>query len=239
MTAGRSNIAVHRHALPPQLFRRLARPVEAVGTEFLVDGKSYTTTFWFPTRSEPTNLVEEAIVRLRSLIRLGGRCAGTEWWLGRLEPGKAIPMHFDRDLSLDRKTGRVVHPLWSSVLYLNRFDSAPTVILDQVLGPDGKSLVPPEPRSGKAVDAIPNHYVVFSGDLRHGVPAHLGRHAAPKPSGRTAKSRLRLTLLVNYWETRPSPPICRDYDGAIYPALQGRGPSRTAATSRPPRARER
>jgi hypothetical protein len=27
---------------------------------------------------------------------------------------------------------------------------------------------------------------------------------------------MRLTLLVNYWDRRPMPPICFDYDGAIY-----------------------
>jgi hypothetical protein len=32
-------------------------------------------------------------------------------------------------------------------------------------------------------------------------------------------SELRLTLLINYWDRRPMPPNCRDYDGTIYPAI--------------------
>ena len=30
----------------------------------------------------------------------------------------------------------------------------------------------------------------------------------------------RLTLLINYWDRRPLPPVCRDYDGTVYKALQ-------------------
>jgi len=47
----------------------------------------------------------------------------------------------------------------------------PTIVLDQVLGPGGKSWVPPQVKSGKSLDAVPNEYAVFRGDLRHGVIA--------------------------------------------------------------------
>jgi len=212
-------IVVHRNSLPISLFRRLVRAVLEVGDERLQ--KSYVTNFWFPLDTKPGNLVEEVISRLCPLVRPGPQCIGVEWWLGRLAYGQPLSLHFDRDMTFQKQTGQVVHPLWSSILYLNRFPSSPTVIFDQVLGPDQKSLVPPEPKSGKAVDPVPNQYVVYSGNLRHGVMA---KQAASAPAGRSRKPGkspgLRLTLLINYWDRRPLPPVCRDYDGTVYGALQ-------------------
>src|SRR6266850_3773725 len=122
-------IVLHSDALPAPLFRRLVRAVREVGTERLKE--SYKTNFWFAMDARPSNIVEEVIARLTRLVQPGPRCAGAEWWLGRLAYGKSLSMHFDRDLTLEKRTGRVVHPLWASILYLNRFPSSPTVILDQ------------------------------------------------------------------------------------------------------------
>src|SRR6267143_180746 len=133
-------IDLYSDVLPVALFRRLSRSVRAVGTERLEN--SYRTNFWFALDAPPRNVVEEAIVRLWRVVRPGPRCIGAEWWLGRLAYGQSLPMHFDRDMTLERRTGQVAHPLWSSILYLNRFPSSPTVILDQVLGRDRRSLVP-------------------------------------------------------------------------------------------------
>jgi len=216
-------INLFEDALPRPLFQRLARAVRAVGTEGMEGMGSYNTTFWFPRDAKPTNIVEECVSKLAALVRPGPRCIGLEWWLGRLKYGESLPFHTDRDRSLRKQTGQVVHPLWSSILYLNRFPSSPTIVYDQVLSPDGKSWVPPEPKFGKTLDAVPNHYATFRGDLRHGVVAN---GAAQKPAGRSRKTtkppELRLTLLVNYWDRRPMPPNCRDYDGTVYSALQKR-----------------
>src|SRR6266850_634165 len=161
-------IILCRNALQTPLFRRLARAVQAIGSERIKENGSYTTTFWFPSGAKPTNVVEEAIIKLRPLVRPGVKCIGMEWWLGRLKSGESLGLHFDRDLSLHKQTGQIVHPLWSSILYLNWFAYSPTLILDQVLGPDGKSMSPPEAIFGRAIDAIPNAYVAFRGNLRHG-----------------------------------------------------------------------
>src|SRR5690349_6891027 len=211
-------------ALPNPLFRRLGRALGAVGTERMEDMGSYSTTFWFPVGTKPRNVVEEAVTLLFTVVQPGPECIGMEWWLGRLKRGESLPFHTDRDRSLRKETGQIVHPLWSSILYLNRFPASPTIVLDQVLSPDGKSWIPPKADSGRTVDAVPNHYVVFRGDLRHGVvaqstqsdgqPENVQAEEAKKPG------ELRLTLLVNYWDRRPAPPNCRDYDGTIYPALQ-------------------
>ena len=208
-----------KDALPNPLFRVLAGAVQAVGTERMENMGSYNTTFWFPLGAKPTNIAEEGISKLCAVVRPGPRCIGMEWWLGRLKYGESLPFHTDRDRSLQKQTGQIVHPLWSSILYLNRFPSAPTIVLDQVLGPGGKSWVPPRAKSGKSLDAVPNEYAVFRGDLRHGVIAK--EAAPPSRSRKTKKSlELRLTLLVNYWDRRPMPPNCRDYDGTVYQALQ-------------------
>lgn len=213
-------IVLFKDVLPAPLFRRLVRAVRAVGAERLNGNQSYSTTFWFPVGRKPTNVVEEVIVRLRPLVRPGPKCVGMEWWLGRLKHGRPLSLHIDRDLSLEERTGRIVHPVWSSVLYLNRVSSSPTLILDQVLGPDGQSLVPPEATFGRMIDAVPNDYVIFRGNLRHGVVVRPARRKSTNRIAARRKPRdLRLTLLVNYWEQRPMPPICRDYDGSIYGPL--------------------
>jgi hypothetical protein len=220
-------INLFENALPASLFHRLVRAVEAVGMERMEDMGSYSTTFWFPFGTTATNAVEESIGKLWDLVEPGLQCIGMEWWLGRLKYGESLRFHTDRDRSLRKQTGQIVHPLWSSILYLNRFPSSPTVVLDQVLSPDGQSWVPPHAESGRSLDAIPNHYVVFRGDLRHGVVAN----RAAQGTGQTEKPpELRLTLLVNYWDRRPAAPNCRDYDGTIYPSIQHEIVSTVAAS---------
>jgi len=223
-------INLFTEALPEPLFRRVVRAVEAVGMDRMENMGSYSTTFWFPLGAKPTNVIEECVGELHTLAEPGPQCLGMEWWLGRLQRGESRPFHTDRDRSLRKLTGEIVHPLWSSILYLNRFPNTPTIIYDQVLAPDGHSWVPPQPESGKALDAVPNHYVTFQGDLRHGVVAN---GAATDPSGGSENMpKLRLTLLVNYWHRRPAPPNCRDYDGTIYPSI--RGEAVTAASEASP-----
>ncbi|MFG0261050.1 MAG: hypothetical protein ACF788_01480 [Novipirellula sp. JB048] len=215
-----AEIGLIEEALPASIFDRLAHAVRALGYERMKGNGSYTTTFWFPRGAEPTNVAEEAILALSAQVDPGPQCIGMEWWLGRLGYGKELRLHFDQDLALKRNTDQSIHPILSSVLYLNSFPSSPTLILDQVLAPDGKSMVPERAEFGKSVEAVPNHYVVFPGTLRHGV--------IPKRESSQSKDRrrevepeeLRLTLLVNYWQRRPLPPICNEYDGTIYSTLK-------------------
>lgn len=201
------DIVVHKNALPVSVFRRLARAVHLVGEERLAD--SYATNFWFGFDAKPRNLAEEAIAQLLPLVRPGPHCIGAEWWLGRLRYGESLSVHLDRDLSLEAQRGETVHPLWSSILYLNRYPSSPTVILERATD-HGDGTPAPAAGGGKAVFPAPNHYVVYRGDLPHGV---LARRSARKPPG------MRLTFLVNFWDRRPLPPVCRDYDGTVYAAL--------------------
>ena len=164
-----AEVCLFEDALPKELFERLVHAVRSVGDERMKDNGSYTTTFWFPVGTDPTNVAEEAILELIRQVDPGPECIGTEWWLGRLGYGKELRFHFDRDMVLEKKTGQTVHPLLASVLYLNTFPSSPTVVVDQVLGPDGKTRIPEEPEFGKSIEAVANHYMVFPGNLRHGV----------------------------------------------------------------------
>jgi hypothetical protein len=224
-------IHLFEDALPKPFFRRLVAAVQAVGMERMEDMGSYSTTFWFARGAKPTNIVEECVSKLLALVRPGPECIGMEWWLGRLKYGESLAFHTDRDRSLRHQTGQIVHPLWSSILYLNRFPSSPTIVLDQVLGPDGKSWVPPVAGSGTSLEAVPNHYAVFRGDLRHGVVANGAD--SKKHSLRAEKlADLRLTLLVNYWDRRPAAPNCRDYDGTIYSSFLAHGPSSATPSRR-------
>src|SRR5207249_11173892 len=173
-------INLFKDALPRPLFRRLVRAVRAVGTEGMEGMGSYSTTFWAPLDAKPTNIVEECVSQLFIFVQPGLLCIGMEWLLGRLKYRESLRFHTDRDRSLRKQTGQIVHPLWSSILYLNRFPSSPTVVLDQVLSPDGKSWIPPHAQFGRELEAIPNHYAVFRGDLRHGVVTN---GAAQKTAG--------------------------------------------------------
>ncbi|MBW2422298.1 MAG: hypothetical protein JRH19_27450 [Deltaproteobacteria bacterium] len=209
-------------ALREELFGRLVRAVRTLGDEQL--RRNYTTTFWLPLEQDPTNVAEEAVLELLELVDPAPHCIGVEWWLGRLARGEKLRFHFDRDMTIRKKTGQYVHPLHGSVLYLNAFPSSPTVILDQVPSPDGKSRIPEKSQSRVAFEAVPNHYVVFPGNRRHGVIPASSRSKRAKPADvaeeESEASERRLTLLVNYWERRPLPPICFDYDGTIYADLR-------------------
>lgn len=206
-------------ALAGELFDRLVCAVRATGDERI--GRSYATNFWFPLDAKPTNVAEEAIVVLRRLVEPPPECIGIEWWLGRLGQGQRLRYHFDRDMTVRKQTGQLVHPLNASVLYLNTCPSSPTVILDQVPSPDGKSRIPEKSQFRNKFEAVPNHYVVFPGNRRHGViPRSRSSKTSIDQDRASETSELRLTLLVNYWDRRPLPPICLDYDGSIYGCLR-------------------
>lgn len=206
---------VFEDALQDGLCERLHQAVIALGSERLKNNGSYSTTFWYPRGTEPRNIAEKAIVELAKLVDPPEECIGMEWWIGRLGYGKKLGFHFDRDLALKSKTGESVFPIYASVLYLNDFPTSPTIVLDQVLAPDGKTKVPETPEFGMSVPAVHNHYVVFPGTLYHGVVPD-----PSKPKTEDTPPDLRMTLLVNYCHRRPLPPVCGDYDGTVYSSLK-------------------
>lgn len=207
-------VELFESALPTPLFDALHRAVAAIGDERIQ--KNYTTTFWYPRDAAPSILPEQCIVALMEFADPGDECTGIEWWVGRLRHGEKLRLHFDRDMTIRNATRRFVHPIKASALYLNAFPSSPMVVLDQVPSPDGRSKIPERGATRQTIEAVPNRYAVFRGDLRHGVLPREGQAPSAAEPGTPA---FRLSLLVNYWHRRPQPPVCYDYDGSIYPSL--------------------
>jgi hypothetical protein len=158
-----------------------------------------------------------------------GRIAGVEWWLSRMRPSDVgVDFHRDRDEARFARTGRAVHPAFSSVLFLNRCRGGQLLVVDAP--PDeANPACAPATLDGDLVRPRPNRFALFRGDLTHGVldangEVPRGRLPSPAP--------LRLAVAVNWWTRRPErvPP----FEGSRrYSRL--RVPRPTAAT--PGRAR--
>jgi hypothetical protein len=178
-------------ALPAQLFRRARKAIARLGGKRL--RQSYFTTFWLPRDAAPAHAVEEAVLALSAIAAPGARCAGAEWWIGRAyTTDLPIGFHFDEDV---KGRGRLRHPLLSSVLFFNRVRGGHLAVTDQKPGMrDATRLATVKPRA--------NRFAVFAGDLLHGVldaRGQTGGRSLPGPRG-----RMRVTLVVNYWERQPT-----------------------------------
>lgn len=188
--AGQDLVRKIERALPESLFRRARRAIARIGTEGL--RKSYFTTFWLPRGADPAHAVEEAVLALSAIAAPAGRWSGTEWWIGRSHTTDLpIGFHFDEDV----KGPRIRHPLLSSVLFFNSVRGGHLAVTDQRPGSgEATRLATVKPRA--------NRYAVFAGDLFHGVLDARGRTPGRRLPG--APGRLRITLVVNFWERRPT-----------------------------------
>ncbi|WP_224369780.1 hypothetical protein [Hyalangium versicolor] len=186
-------------ALPAPLFRRLARRVGALGTERL--RTTYQTTFWYDF-SEPTNVVEEAILVLQPHVVKHLRIAGVEWWLSRMYATDVrVDFHQDRDEKLALRTGKLVHPRLSSVLFLNRVRGGALAITRHLPDPSNPSLAPSQLDDLTLVAPRPNRFVVFDGKFTHGVLDANNQIPDGKLPGR---ARQRRTIALNWWTKRPT-----------------------------------
>jgi hypothetical protein len=201
-------------ALPPPLFLRLRKAIERLGEQRL--RHTYQTTFWFDFQRAPSNVVEEAIARLPQPKGV----AGAEWWLSRMRTSNVqVDFHRDRDERLALSTGRQVHPLRSSVLFLNRCRGGLLAVTRRPPNPQNPALAP-DVLDLDLVLPLPNRYVFFDGRLTHGV-----LDAQNQLPGRRLprEPRLRLTIAINFWRKRPTA-VPRFEDRRIYRALaRGRG----------------
>ncbi len=174
-------------ALPAALVRRARAAIAHLGSERMRE--SYFTTFWLARGAQPAHAVEEAVAALMRWARI--RCAGAEWWIGRAyTTDLPIEFHFDHDV---KGSGRR-HPLWSSVFFFNSVRGGHLAVTDARPGREATRLESVKPRR--------NRYAIFRGDLLHGVLDARGRtpdRPLPGPRG-----RLRVTLVVNFWERRPT-----------------------------------
>ncbi|HEX8706301.1 MAG TPA: hypothetical protein VF815_46125 [Myxococcaceae bacterium] len=186
-------------ALPEALFRRLLRRVGALGSERL--RTTYQTTFWYDF-GEPTNVVEEVILALRPRVVGRRRIAGVEWWLSRMSTTDVrVDFHQDRDERLALRTGQLVHPRLSSVLFLNRARGGALAVTRQPPDPDNPSLAPRRLDDLTLVAPRPNRFVVFDGKLTHGVLDANNQIPDGKLPGKT---RQRRTIPLNWWASRPT-----------------------------------
>lgn len=173
--------------MPESLVRRAGRAIARLGRDRLRE--SYFTTFWMPRGAEPAHPVEEAVLQLWRLARV--RCAGVEWWIGRAyTTDLPIEFHFDHDVKAGSR-----HPLRSSVFFFNSVRGGHLAVTDQRRGSgEATRLETVKPRR--------NRYAIFAGDLFHGVLDARGRTPSrPLPGPR---GRMRVTLVVNYWNRRPT-----------------------------------
>ncbi|WP_224247785.1 hypothetical protein [Hyalangium gracile] len=185
--------------LPAPLFRRLLRRVGALGTERL--RTTYQTTFWYDF-SEPTNVVEEVILTLRPRVVKHPRIVGVEWWLSRMYATDVrVDFHQDRDEKLALRTGKLVHPRLSSVLFLNRVRGGALAITRELPDPANPSLAPRKLDDLTLVAPRPNRFVVFDGTLTHGVLDANNQIPDGRLPGRT---RQRRTIALNWWTRRPT-----------------------------------
>ena len=169
--------------------RRARAAIARLGSERVRE--SYFTTFWLPRGAPPANVLEEAVLDLWALARPRG-CAGAEWWIGRAYTTRIpVEFHFDQDV----KGRRLRHPRVSSVLFFNSVRGGQLAVTEQVPG---------APRATRLQTVAPrrNRYAVFRGDLLHGVLDARGR--TPGGALKGPRGRMRVTLVVNYWDRRPT-----------------------------------
>lgn len=180
---------------------------------------SLCTTRWVPLtqgpgglrlQSQARNACEETIAHLGSLgpvlEALGDweAIVGAEWWLQEQGPGdEPKELHTDKDVYLDSASGSTMtrNPWRASVLYLSE-TGGPTAVFDQRKA--GFTLAPPLPVSAHVAFPQPGRFLMFSGELLHGV-----LHAASSVWEPTEKQPRR-TLLINWWREKPvgASPAC-------------------------------
>jgi hypothetical protein len=212
---GEGLVRIRDGALPERSVRRARRAISRLGSERLRE--SYFTTFWLERGAAPANPVEEAVLALWTIAAPGPRCAGAEWWIGRsYTTDVPVGFHFDQDVRARRG---LRHPLLSSVFFFNRVRGGQLAVTDQRAGPGGE----PRPARARELHVIAprrNRYAVFDGALFHGILDAKGGAPARKLPG--PRGRLRVTLVVNFWDRRPT--RVRPWrEARTYRALAGAG----------------
>jgi hypothetical protein len=187
-------------ALEPRLFGQLCRAVKGLGQERLES--TYQTTFWFDL-GQPCCLPEAAALALRPRIPPGRRVVGVEWWLSRMRTSDVqVDFHRDRDEKLALRTGKVVHPRWSSVFFLIRCRGGLLAITNEPPCDDNPALAPRE-LDFDLVRPSPNRFVVFDGRLTHGVLDEKNRVPGTLGKARATPGPLRLAVIFNWWHREP------------------------------------
>ncbi len=192
-------VTITETALPDPLFRSLRTSVKALGGERM--RSTYQTTFWFPLDGTPPSCVpEQAVLDLRRHLPKRRAVIGAEWWLSRMRTDEVqVDFHQDRDERLALERGQTVHPVLSSVFFLNRVKGGALAVTRRPANDDNPSRAPDD-FDCDLVSPVPNRFVWFRGDLTHGV---LDRDNALPDAHQARSGALRLALIVNWWDRRP------------------------------------
>lgn len=236
---------VVRQALAPTVVESAREELELLASlEYEPDSDAVHAltvgSYWFDLSRPPTNRIEATALQLskHSALRTmadGAEVIGVEWWWQEQDDDE-LPKELHTDKCAARVTDdigeeRIVsaHPLVASVLYLGSA-GGPTVVFEQTLDAEraaGTGALPPAPARALVCPPERGRWLLFRGDLLHGVMAPA---RAPEPAAAAALSRAdggaglgadggaagsgdshrtstrwtRQTLLFNWW-TRPPP----------------------------------
>ncbi|GMH55409.1 hypothetical protein TrRE_jg11814 [Triparma retinervis] len=122
---------------------------------------------------------------------------GAEWWIQARGSKEGIGFHYDKDEAYASLQMRMSFPVLSTITYLTDV-GAPTLILNQT-SLDGSVEYPEVPSEGFLSYPKKNRHVIFRGDLNHGVSKTLSLDE---------EGSERVTLLVNWWISKPLEPNC-------------------------------
>jgi len=218
-------------ALPPDALEHLTRAVAAATAPDRLQGRNpYHYTFWYPLELQPRNVVEAAVrEHLVQHVPAEVRAAavGVEWWLGRLAPPYASNFEFGlhKDFGVNPQTGALESPMLSSVIYLTEVADGPLVVFggQPTLDADDVQAAVAAYRNREYVFPAENLFAKFPGHLWHAV---LSRRDVRDDPPAVPESRVRLTVLMNWWAfqpsdiaTKPMKMVAADFDGSVYPEL--------------------
>ena len=144
---------------------------------------------------------------------------GAEWWIQKRSGKESIGFHYDKDEAYASDYMRMRYPILSTITYLTNF-GAPTLILNQT-SLDGSIEFPEVPHEGFLSFPKASRHVIFRGDLNHGVSSS---------QSLDKKSDERVTLLVNWWTTKPMEPNCHIITDANAKKLKLYYPDKVQAT---------
>jgi hypothetical protein len=187
-------------ALEKPRFEQLRKAIEGLGQERLRE--SYQTTFWFDFAAPPTNLVEEAVLRLKRHIP-GSRATkvkGVEWWLSRMRTSNVkVDFHHDRDNAYFARTGKERRPKLSTLLYLNTCKGGLLAATTKAPNPKNPACAP-DVHDFDFVTPAANRFAFFDAKCTHGVLD--SRNQIPGLRVPTEPG-WRLAIAINFWALRP------------------------------------
>ena len=149
--------------------------------------------------------MNETIVNENNRLLPSKPIISAEFWVQSRSQTDNINFHYDKDESIASNKHYLVHPVVSTVLYLTD-EGSPTLILNQT-SPDGNIEIPLVPEQAYLVYPKKNRYMLFAGDLQHGVCGSCNYYLMNEKKRKNDKKRV--TLLVNWWHQKPEEPNTR------------------------------